>query len=110
MSNIYYSPEAFGLRTLGEAEFSSGSYEFDLTVVWQDVETGACYYADDSGCSCPSPFEDESRATITKIERLQDLLDHLEERKQESYYYESDKAGIDAECSALVQAYLGARA
>ena len=102
--NIYYNPEKFGLRPVGEAEFSSGGYEFDTTVVWQDVETGALYYADDSGCSCPSPFEADSRATITRIERMQDLIDHLEERKVECYRYEFDKAGIDTDCGALIEA------
>ncbi|NUR82197.1 MAG: hypothetical protein HOQ21_17435 [Dermatophilaceae bacterium] len=104
MSNIYYDPEKFGLRTVGEAEFSSGDYQFDTTVVWQDTETGAVYFADDAGCSCPSPFEFMGRADITRIERMQDLIDHLEERKRESYYYERDSAGIDAECADLILA------
>lgn len=113
--NIYSTPEAFGLSTVGEVEWSDGCYQFDLTVVWRDVETGAFYYADDSGCSCPAPFENDSRESITKIERLQDLIDHLEERKRDSYRYtdnEWDKsavAGIDGECAALVQAYRQAR-
>ena len=109
--NIYYDPEKFGLRTIGEAEFSSGGYEFDTTVVWQDVETGALYYASDSGCSCPCPFDSESRATITRIDRMQDLIDHLEERKEECYRYDtsnewnaSDVASIDAECGSLIEA------
>jgi hypothetical protein len=113
-SNPYSSPEKFGLRTIGEAEFSDGCYQFDTTVVWQDIETGAFYYADDSGCSCPSPFEGEDRTTITQIERLQDLIDHLEKRKTESYRYTSEwdtsaKAEIDGECASLVQAYREAR-
>jgi hypothetical protein len=54
--NIYYDPEKFGLTTVGEVELSSGSYEFDLFVVWQD-STGRYLWGQDSGCSCPSPFE-----------------------------------------------------
>jgi hypothetical protein len=112
--NIYSSPEAFGLRTIGEAEFSDGSYQFDRTVVWKDVETGAFYFADDSGCSCPVPFDDIGRADITKIERLQDLIDHLERRKAESYRYVDEyntdaTAEIDGACASLIQAYRSAR-
>lgn len=114
MNNIYYSPEKFGLRTIGEAEFSSGCYEFDTSVVWQDVETGAMFYADDLGCSCPSPFEDLGRGDLTEITRPQDLIDYLEGRKRCSYRYTSDydtsaKAEIDGECAGLIQAYLKAR-
>lgn len=112
MKNIYSTPEAFGLRTVAEVEFSSGSYEFDLTVVWQDTETRNLYYADDAGCSCPVPFEAHDRSTITKIGRLQDLLNHLEERKRETHRYDptfewnrQDVAEIDGACASLVQAY-----
>jgi hypothetical protein len=54
--NVYYDPEKFGLKTVGEVEMSSGSYEFDLIVVWQD-STGRYLWGLDSGCSCPAPFE-----------------------------------------------------
>lgn len=57
MSNVYYYPEQFGLTTIGEVEWSEPCYDFDLTVLWRD-EAGKLYWASDSGCSCPSPFED----------------------------------------------------
>lgn len=115
MSNIYYDPEKYGLRTLGEVEFSSGAYEFDLSVLWQDVETGAFYVADDSGCSCPSPFEGIGRGDLRKIGRLQDLIDYLDGRKRESYRYDAedspdDAAAIDADCAGLIQTYRKAAA
>lgn len=110
MSNIYYDPEKFGLRTIGEVEFSSGSYEFDTTVVWQDVETGALYVGDDSGCSCPCPFEGMGRDNLHPIDGLQTLLDYLDKRKAESYYYESaDATEVAAECIALVNKVRDAR-
>jgi hypothetical protein len=107
--NIYSSPEKFGLRVVGEAEFSSGCYEFDTSVVWQDVETGDLYVADDSGCSCPIPFEDIGRGDLLRIDRLQTLLDYLDKRKADSYRYDPDSewnqgevAEIDAACIALI--------
>jgi hypothetical protein len=81
--NIYYSPEKFGLETVGEIDFSSGCYEFDLTVAWKDSGTGKLFYAQDSGCSCPSPFEDLGRDGLMQISRLQDLIDHLEARVED---------------------------
>lgn len=55
MSDPYNSPEKFNLEIVFVAD-NGGSYEFDMFVVWKDTN-GALYYATDSGCSCPSPFE-----------------------------------------------------
>lgn len=107
MSNIYSDPQKFGLAIVGEVEFSSGSYEFDTSVVWRDVETGALYYADDSGCSCPSPFQDTGRDDLKKIGRTQDLIDYFEGRKRDSYRYDPEDnpeevSRIDAEVGELI--------
>lgn len=53
--NIYYDPSKFDLKLFDELEFSSGSYEFDTLVVWEDKE-GKLLWANDYGCSCPVPF------------------------------------------------------
>lgn len=107
MSNIYYNPEKFGLVIVGEVEFSSDSYGFDTSVVWRDVETGALYYGDDSGCSCPCPFEDTGCADLHKVERTQDLIDYFEGRKGESYLYDPEHhpemvSEIDAAVGELI--------
>lgn len=60
MPNVYYNPEDFGLVIVGSTELSEPCYSFDTLVVWQHIETGEFYAAHDSGCSCPSPFEDFS--------------------------------------------------
>lgn len=44
---------------VGSIDRSSGSYEYDEFRVVKSHETGAFYYATDSGCSCPLPFESE---------------------------------------------------
>ena len=54
--NPYYNPEKLDLEilcTLDEAI----SYEFNMLVVWRHLPTGKLYWATDSGCSCPTPFE-----------------------------------------------------
>lgn len=65
--DVYYQPERFGLAPVAEIDYSDGSYQFDLRVVWRH-EDGAFYTARDSGCSCPSPFEDYTE--LSDLERL----------------------------------------
>lgn len=81
MSNIYYNPEDFGLKVVGEVEYVDG-YEFDRRVVWRHKATGKLYTARDAGCSCPSPFED-----YAKLEDLDELADMaaLREEVREEY-------------------------
>jgi hypothetical protein len=68
MANIYYSPERHGLTPVVEIEYSDGCYQFDTRVVWRHDETGTLYTARDSGCSCPSPFE--NYASIAELDRF----------------------------------------
>lgn len=104
-SDFGYQPENYGFRQIGEVDFSSGSYEFDLTTVWQHVESGEFFMADDSGCSCPSPYEDvRSVDDLTPIPRLQVLVDHLNERNKDNY--SGDRSG---EIADLVSAYRNAK-
>jgi hypothetical protein len=55
--SIYYDPEEFGLVIHGVVE-EDESYQFKIVVVWKDVYDPVYYWAADSGCSCPSPFEE----------------------------------------------------
>jgi len=56
MSNIYYSPDEYGVHVFGEVDLAEPYYSFDLLVVWRDASR-SFYFATDSGCSCPAPFE-----------------------------------------------------
>lgn len=72
--DVYSNPENFGLEVIGEIDWFQDSYGFDLTTIWRDKETGVLYYADDSGCSCPSPYEDfrsKDELTETTPQELQ---------------------------------------
>lgn len=55
---------------------SSGCYEFDTICFWATKE-GKVYTASDSGCSCPTPFEEyagENQIDILqKLERIGSL-------------------------------------
>lgn len=83
--DVYTNPAMHGLETVGDCDFSSGEYEFNMTAVWRNPATGQLYYADDAGCSCPSPFEN-----ITRIDQLtpatrHEILAHLSKRADASY-------------------------
>ena len=103
--NVYYSPEAYGLETVGEVEWSDGCYQFDTTVVWKDKTSGDLFMAEDSGCSCPSPFESHNRSTLTPV-NTQDLLSHFDRRKATDFhdndsYYEHEQSRINGEIAEL---------
>jgi hypothetical protein len=67
MPNAYYNPEKLGLTIVGELEYSDMNWCFDTRLVWKD-EKGTLYTARDSGCSCPSPFEDyNSLESLEKV-------------------------------------------
>lgn len=67
--DVYYQPEKFGLTVVAEIDYSDGNYVFDFRVVWKH-SSGILLTARDSGCSCPSPFED-----YTSLEEVE-LLDY----------------------------------
>lgn len=82
MSEMYYAPEKHGLEPFGEIDWSSGSYEFDLTVVWRRTADGTFMYGEDAGCSCPSPFEDKGPGDLEPIRSLSTFHDYLEDRQR----------------------------
>jgi hypothetical protein len=87
--DVYYSPDKFNLEQVAQIDYSDGSYQFDYRVVWRHKDTGKLYTARDSGCSCPSPFED-----YVKIEDLEEFsLSKIETEAREEAaedYYEGD--------------------
>lgn len=58
--NPYYNPVNLGLELIAERELSEPSWSFDTFIVLREIETGKVYVGSDSGCSCPTPFEDHS--------------------------------------------------
>jgi hypothetical protein len=50
-------PQDFGLEIIHTIE-AEPDYSFDMLVVWNRPSDSALFWAQDSGCSCPSPFED----------------------------------------------------
>lgn len=55
--NPFYNPEKCGLTVIVSLE-TDEPWEFDTLLVVRDNATGELFAAHDSGCSCPTPFED----------------------------------------------------
>lgn len=98
---IYYSPEQYGLETIGSVEWDDEPYSFNMTAVWQDSD-GLLYWADDQGCSCPSPFEGMTIADLNTGTKY-DLALYLDSRREDraSYGY-SNLDNADAEIVELL--------
>lgn len=80
MPNPYHEPAELDLEMVGDIEWTDEAYQFDITAVWRHRTTGLLYMADDSGCSCPSPFEDHhSVDTLTQATKSQ-IIRHLRDR------------------------------
>lgn len=79
--NPYYSPEASSLSIVAEID-TAGSYEFDMVVVWRDAE-GKLWAAADSGCSCPTPFDEisypDGMQPVSRWEDVEPLVDRATE-------------------------------
>jgi hypothetical protein len=55
------------LKVVGSVE-KEPDYDFNMFVVWESVADKTLYMGSDSGCSCPSPFEDVG--SIEGLERI----------------------------------------
>lgn len=86
MSNIYYSPQEFNVTILGEIEFSDGYYQFNTRVFWKGKD-GTIYTYRDSGCSCPTPFEDVSSLDDLTIVNSDDIDWLIGEVRSDVYGY-----------------------
>lgn len=99
--NIYYHPEEHDLSVFDEVE-TADSYDFDTTVIWQNKE-GKLYWAHDSGCSCPTPFERyDSISDLNILDK--DTFHGFEEHLKNQY---NIKIPQFLDCIKLVKNHLG---
>jgi hypothetical protein len=63
--NPYYDSDKLGLDLLSFDE-PGLSYEYNTLCFWV-AKDGRVYSASDSGCSCPTPFEQYSGATLDEV-------------------------------------------
>ena len=104
--DVYYQPEHFGLTVVGSVQWGEPDYDFHITAVWFDADKHF-FVASDSGCSCPSPFEDfetvESLGkAMSKWEAASELLRRLQNYLDDSYESEDEKSEAISDVSDLV--------
>jgi hypothetical protein len=68
-----------------EIDISSGHYEFSLYRFYRKVSTDELFYAFDSGCSCPTPFEDLMSDALTPVTSLQHFYAVLDDIRSDEY-------------------------
>lgn len=88
-TGVYYNPERLGLEPVGEVDFSDGCYQFDLLAVWKHTD-GKLYYAEDQGCSCPSPFEDFTSLDALIEATPHQIAERINERLSSEYAHGHD--------------------
>lgn len=77
-NNVFDNPEKHGLTVVATIEAENLSYEFDIIAVWKHTETGKLYWAYDSGCSCPLPFENFTTiSSLTPLKNISVLQERL---------------------------------
>lgn len=89
--SLYNHPENYGFNTLGEVDFGE-AYEFDMYVVF--TRAGIAYWAQDSGCSCPVPFEYVTEDDLTKIADSMEFQKELRERAGNNKDHDADIAEL----------------
>jgi hypothetical protein len=80
MSEFYHAPEDSEVHRLEKFAMVSQpmSYAFDMFGVWRDPETDKLYYGHDSGCSCPSPFENiGSLSDLNELNNINEFIERL---------------------------------
>ena|SRR6266487_1360075 len=71
-NNVYYNPDKCGLTLIAKVE-EALSWEYDMVIAVRDNESDKLYVVHDSGCSCPTPFEDVSSfSDMTEIRSVAD--------------------------------------
>jgi hypothetical protein len=95
--NIQYNPEKCGLELIADLE-TAGGYEFCTTLVLLDKATGEILIAQDSGCSCPTPFED-----FTSTGDLIPYQDEAQLRRLIEEYHTGSQAPDAGEVSTVLR-------
>ena len=98
--DLYNQPEHFGLQFIGSLQWGEPDWDFNITAVLHDGED-KFYVINDSGCSCPMPFEDftslDKVEPKTKWEVIAELTERLKHFVEYAYKTdaEKDKATVD---------------
>lgn len=77
--NPYYSPKKCGLQIIDALEDPAASYDFSTVVAFRKSRTKRVFIVHDSGCSCPTPFEDvHSLADMSEIRTVKEAREFIQ--------------------------------
>lgn len=91
--NPYYSPDKCGLEIF-ESIDTADSYEFNMFVIWKKIDDHTLWWSTDSGCSCPTPFENCTTLnpiTIGNFRSFDDSLKNHDRISNDDYMRISSK-------------------
>lgn len=88
-TGIWDNPQDFGLTMVKDVDIAD-SYEFDMIAIWK-TEDGRYLIGTDSGCSCPTPFENTKVEDLTEVRTLADVADFARATWSDSYYDEQER-------------------
>lgn len=77
--NPYYDTEELGFKMISFDE--DFSYEYN-TLIFLANGKGQIFTAQDSGCSCPKPFEEYEGETQTDVEQLMERVGSVDQAKR----------------------------
>lgn len=93
MPTPYYSTEC-GLEEIMSKDIAR-SYEFNLCILWRHTASGRLFYGFDSGCSCPTPYENDS-FDVDEQGRISTTLQEVTARNWEGAAQEMSRKHFDA--------------
>ncbi len=79
MINPYCSPKKLGLAMFTLQK--DPDYDFNIIAFWTPGG-GVVYSATDSGCSCPSPFEDYEYADLKEFQQAMERVESFSTAKE----------------------------
>jgi hypothetical protein len=90
---MYYNPDHYGLEIAAQIDFSTGIYCFDYRIIWKELKPGRFFTARDSGCSCPSPFENYHKVEDLQVANFQELIEEARTEQKDcrrAKWYDGD--------------------
>lgn len=82
--NPYYDPESLGLTIVTSGDDPEAFYSFDMFVVWTDGKD--LFYGQDSGCSCPTPFDEFEPEKATGKQQIYRAIDRWADGGDERWH------------------------
>lgn len=111
--SIYSNPQNFGLVYLFEIQWGEPEYSFDITAVWKSSDD-VFYIASDSGCRCPSPFEnfggiEDLGPALTLQEAYSTMAEQFVEYMTSDWRSTADKQYVYDQFCALTKLLVGVK-